>query len=319
MKRVLAVLLCALATIASPALAAEKVSVGIVGGFNAFTWLAAIALDKGFYTARGIEPDVIFMPSSPGMLQQLAAGSLDIAGSAGLVDPIRLVARGAPIALGRIELRVSPYDLVAKPELHAIADLKGKNVAIGSRSDITYILIEKMLGSAKLVPADVEMLYSGSTVSRYSALKAGAFDATFLAPPLNFIAAGEGFHSLGIAGDFATQHPFTGSIVNRNWAAAHIEAAKNFFAANDAASDWFHDPAHRDEAIKILIDQAKSNPTDAARSYDFLRNGNYFDTTHKVARTAVAALVAALHDLGDKDVDPTPEQTVIAGVTELRD
>lgn len=320
MKLLVAVVLGLLMSPASaPARAAEKVAMGIVGGYNAFTWPAAIAVSKGFYTARGIDADVIFMPSSPGMLQQLAAGSLDIAGSAGLVDPVRLVARGAPIALGRIELRVSPYDLVAKPQFNSIADLKGKNVAIGSRSDITWILIEKMLGSAGLKPADVEMLFSGSTVSRYAALKAGAFDATFLAPPLNFIARGEGFRSLGIAGDFAKDLPFTGSIVNRTWAAAHPEAAKNFFAANDAAEDWLSDPAHRDDAIKILIEQSKSNAADAARSYDFLVGGHYFDDTHKVSRRGVAALVAALHDLGDTDVNPTPEQTVIVGVTELGD
>lgn len=318
MKLLVAVILGVLMSPASaPAAAAEKVAMGIVGGFNAFTWPAAIAVSKGFYTARGIDADVIFMPSSPGMLQQLAAGSLDIAGSAGLVDPVRLVARGAPIALGRIELRVSPYDLVAKASFNSIADLKGKNVAIGSRSDITWILIEKMLGSAGLKPADVEMLFSGSTVSRYAALKAGAFDATFLAPPLNFIARGEGFRSLGIAGDFAKDLPFTGSIVNRNWTAAHMAAAKNFFAANDAAEDWLSDPAHREEAIKILIEQSKSNAADAARSYDFLVGGHYFDDTHKVSRRGVAALVAALHDLGDNDINPTPEQTVIAGVTEL--
>lgn len=317
MRRALALLLGLAVLSTQPAGAAEKVTMGIVGGFNAFTWPAAIALAEGFYAQRGVDPDVIFMPSSPGMLQQLAAGSLDIAGSAGLVDPVRLVARGAPIALGRIELRVSPYVLIGKPQFHTIADLKGKNVAIGSRSDITWILIGKMLASAGLVPSDVEMMYSGSTMSRYSALKAGAFDATFLAPPLSFIAQGEGFRNLGIAGDYAKDLPFTGSIVNRNWAAAHMEAAKNYFAANDAAEDWFRDPGHRDAAIKILVEMGKSNADDAARSYDFLLGGHYFDDSHKVSRRGVAALVAALHDLGDNDINPTPEQTVIAGVTEL--
>ncbi|HEY3918899.1 MAG TPA: ABC transporter substrate-binding protein [Stellaceae bacterium] len=318
MKRIVSISLCVFAVLAAiPARAAEKVAVGIVGGFNAFTWPAAIALAEGFYAQRGLAPEVIFMPSSPGMLQQLAAGSLDIAGSAGLVDPVRLIARRAPIALGRIELRVSPYDLVAKPQFKSIADLKGRNVAIGSRNDITFILIAKMLASAGLKPDDVEMMYSGSTVSRYAALKAGAFDATFLAPPLSFIAQGDGFRSLGIAGDYAKDLPFTGSIVNRSWAAAHPEAAKDFFAANDAATDWFRDPAHRDAAIKILIDMGKSNPADAARSYDFLHGGDYFDDSHAVSRRAVAALVAALHELGDSDVNPTPEQTVIAGVTAL--
>ena len=299
--------------------AAEKVTVGIVGGFNAFVWPASIALATGLYAEHGVEPEIIFMPSSPGMLQQLAAGSIDVAASAGLVDPVRLVARKAGVAIARVSLRVSPYVLIGKPQFASIADLKGKNVAIGSRNDMTFVLIANMLAAFKLKPDDVDMLFSGSTVSRYAALKTGAYDATLLAPPLSFIALGEGFKDLGIAGDYNKDLPFTGSIINRAWAAAHSDAAKNFLAAEDAATDWFYDDAHRDAAIKILIDAAKSNAEDAARSYDFLYKGGYFDRTHKLSRRGVAALVAALHELGDKDVDITAEQAVIPGLTGVGD
>lgn len=312
-------LLVLCAVLAMPALAAEKVTVGVVGEFNAFTWPASIAEAKGFYAKHGVEPEIIFMPSSPGMLQQLAAGSLDIAASAGLVDPIRLVARKAGVAIARVSLRVSPYVVVGKPELRSMADLKGKNVAIGSRKNITFVLITNMLAPFHLTPDDVEMMYSGSTVSRYAALKTGAYDATMLAPPASFIAESDGFKTLGVAGDYNKDLPFTGSIVNRAWASAHLDAAKNFFAAEDEATDWFYDEAHRAEAIDILIKASKSNPEDAARSYDFLYKGGYFDRTQKLSRKGVAALVAALHELGDKDIEVTAEQAVIPGLTAVSD
>ena len=312
-------LLLSLTMLAPSAHAAEKVTVGIVGGYNAFVWPASIAEAKHFYAAHGVEPEVIFMPSSPGMLQQLTAGSLDIAASAGLVDPVRLVARKAGVAIARVSLRVSPYVLIGKPQFATIGDLKGKNVAIGSRNDMTFVLIVNMLAPFKLKPDDVDMLFSGSTVSRYAALKTGAYDATLLAPPLSFIAIGEGFKNLGIAGDYNKNLPFTGSVINRAWATAHPDAAKNFFAAEDEATDWFHDTAHRAEAIQILIDASKSNPEDAARSYDYLRDGDYFDRTHKLSRRGVAALVDALHELGDKDVEVTAEQAVIPGLTAVSD
>src|SRR5579863_2729882 len=91
--------LCAALRLAA-AEAAEKVTVGIVGGFNAFVWPTEIALADQLYTEHDVQPEIIFMQSSPGMLQQLAAGSLDIAASAGLVDPVRLVARKAGVAIG---------------------------------------------------------------------------------------------------------------------------------------------------------------------------------------------------------------------------
>jgi NitT/TauT family transport system substrate-binding protein len=321
-RKIAVALLCCLAALRpAPARAAEpeKVTMGIVGGFNAFVWPAAIAQAKGFYAQHGVEPDIIFTPSSPGMLQQLAAGSLDVAASAGLVDPVRLVARKAGVAIARVSLRVSPYVLIGKRQFTSIAELKGKNVAIGSRNDMTFVLITNMLAPSKLKPDDVDMMFSGSTVSRYAALKTGAYDATLLAPPLSFIAESEGFKNLGIAGDYNKDLPFTGSIISRGWASAHPEAAKDFFAAEDEATDWFYDDAHRAETITILVDASKSNPDDAARSYDFLRGGNYFDRTHKLSRRGVAALVAALHELGDKDVEATAEEAVIAGLTAVTD
>jgi NitT/TauT family transport system substrate-binding protein len=319
-RKIALALLCALAALRiAPVKAAEKVTVGIVGGYNAFVWPASIAEALHLYAKHGVEPDVIFMPSSPGMLQQVTAGSLDIAASAGLVDPVRLVARKAGVAIARVSLHVSPYVLIGKSQFASIGDLKGKNVAIGSRNDMTFVLILNMLAPFKLKPDDVDMLYSGSTVSRYAALKTGAYDATLLAPPLSFIAQGEGFKNLGIAGDYNKDLPFTGSVINRAWATAHPDAAKNFFAAEDEATDWFYDDKNRDEAIKILIDASKSNQDEAARSYDFLRGGAYFDKTHKLSRRGVGALVTALHELGDKDVEATAEEAVIPGLTAVGD
>jgi NitT/TauT family transport system substrate-binding protein len=319
-RKIALIILCWLAALRiAPVEAAEKVTVGIVGGYNAFVWPASIAEARHLYAAHGVEPEVIFMSSSPGMLQQLAAGSIDIAASAGLVDPVRLVARRAGVAIARVSLHVSPYVLIGKPQFASIGDLKGKNVAIGSRNDMTFVLIVNMLAPFELKPDDVDMMFSGSTVSRYAALKTGAYDATLLAPPLSFISVSEGFKNLGIAGDYNKDLPFTGSVINRAWAAAHPDAAKNFFAAEDAATDWFYDDAHRDEAIKILIDASKSNPDDAARSYDFLRGGGYFDRTHKLSRRGIGALVTALHELGDKDVEVSAEQAIIPGLTAVGD
>lgn len=320
MKRMIALGACCCALlVAAPARAAEKMVMGIVGGLNAFVWPAVIAQAKGFYAQHNVDPDIVFVPSSPAMLQQVAAGSLDVANSAGLIDPIRLVARNAGIAIGRIELRVSPYVLMSKAAYPKIGDLKGKTVAIGSRNDITFVLIEKMLAPSHLTADDVDLMYSGSTVARYAALKTGAFDATLLAPPLNYIAEDDGFKELGVAGDFAKDLPFTGSIVNRAWATAHPQAAKDFFATKDQAVEWLYDPKNRDEAIKLLVDAAKSSLDDATRSYDFLVGGGYFDRTRAVSRKGVAALVAALHDIGDKDINPRPEDTVIPGLTPLAD
>ena len=78
----------------------------------------------GCFAAEGLTIDAVYVPSSGGIVQQLSGGSLNM-GVAGLVDPIRAIEKGAPIALIRIEGAVPPYSLIAKPEIKRIEDLRG--------------------------------------------------------------------------------------------------------------------------------------------------------------------------------------------------
>ena len=88
------------------------------------------------------------------MIQQLAAGSFNIAPTAGMVDPIRAVNKGAPVALICIVIPAPPYALLAKPNIGKIEDLKGKTIIIGGPKDITRIFTERMLAPHGLKSGD---------------------------------------------------------------------------------------------------------------------------------------------------------------------
>src|SRR6202451_2141528 len=119
-----AVVLAGLVTQA--ARAAEPVTIGSVGQASANLWPELIALDKGFCAAEGLQVDIVYVQSSAALVQQLAGGSLGIATQTGLADPLRAVGMGAPVAVVRIDVQVPPYDLVAKPGIATMKDLKGK-------------------------------------------------------------------------------------------------------------------------------------------------------------------------------------------------
>src|SRR5689334_3818637 len=76
---------------AQPAGAAETVTIGTVGQGSIANWPGYIATAKGFFDAEGIKPDFVYTPSNTGLVQQVAAGSVDVALSSGLVDPIRAI------------------------------------------------------------------------------------------------------------------------------------------------------------------------------------------------------------------------------------
>src|SRR5215472_5999279 len=150
-----AVVLCALLLVFAPAAqATETVSVGSVDASSATLWPLHIAIKNGYFDATGITVDLVFAQSNASVIQQLAAGSYQVAPSAGMVDPIRALDKGAPVALVRIVIQSPPYALLAKPDIKRTEDLKGKTIIIGGPKDITRIFAERMLAPHGLRAGD---------------------------------------------------------------------------------------------------------------------------------------------------------------------
>ena len=112
------------------------------------------------------------MQSSAQLVQQLAAGSLNIAGSTALVDPIRAVQQGAAIGLLRLEGQKAPFALVGKPAIKSIQDLKGKTIMIGGPEGHHPLLSLPDVHSEWLEGRRLnDLVYAGATPARFAALK----------------------------------------------------------------------------------------------------------------------------------------------------
>jgi ABC-type nitrate/sulfonate/bicarbonate transport system substrate-binding protein len=293
----LAVALAWLAVI--PARATEQVTLGNVGQASANIWPALIALDQGFYAAEDLKVDIVYVQSSAALVQQVTAGSLPVSISTGLADPLRAVGMGAPISIARIEVQLPPYDLVAKPTIASLADLKGKLISLGGPKDITRIYVERMLAPNGVKPGDFDMVFAGATAARASALTAGAVDAAILLPAFNFQAVAKGFKSLGLTADYVKDLPFSGVSVNNAWAAANKPTLEKLLRVETKSIAWFNDPKNRADAIRILKTASGLSEDDVAKAYDFFRNGNYFEPTGKVSHTKLDNLAKAMESLGD--------------------
>lgn len=304
---------------ATAARAADKVTVGFVGSISPTHWPMHIGLKKGYYAAENVQPDLIFIQSSGNVLQQLAAGSLDVTLSAGLVDPIYAIDKGAPIAIVRLEIQLPPYAIDAKSQYKKIEDLKGKTVMIDSPKGITRIYFERMLAAHNIKPSEVDYVYAGATGARFAALQTGAVDATILLPPFSFNAEAAGFNNLGLVADYAKDLPFTGSAVNKNWAAKNPDVLRRFLAAHSKSVAFFLDPRNRQEAIDIMVAVSKLKPDVIAKTYDFLKSRPFIDGSGRISRTKMGALLAALKGLGDLQGSTEVERFVLPGVGQLSD
>jgi NitT/TauT family transport system substrate-binding protein len=302
-----------------PAHAADTVTIGTVGSASSNIWPVFIGQKKGFYAAEDISLDVVYVQSSANLVQQLAAGSLDITMSTGLVDPIRAIAQKAPVAIIRLEVQAPPYALLAKSSIKTIKDLKGKLVSLGGPKDITRIYVERMLAPHGIKPGEFDMMFAGATAARASALLAGAVDAAILVPPFNFQAAAAGFNDLGLTIDYAPELPFSGSIVNRNWAEKNKDLVQRLLTVHRKSVAWFYDPKNRAEAVAIMVEASKIKTEDVEKSYDFLINGKFFEQNGVISRTKLNALVAAMQQLGDLPADFDTGTLVMPGTSKLGD
>ncbi|HYW59466.1 MAG TPA: ABC transporter substrate-binding protein [Xanthobacteraceae bacterium] len=302
----------------APVRAADGVTIGTVGSASANIWPVFIGLNKGFFAEQDIKVDLVYVQSSAQMIQQLTSGSLDVTMSTGLVDPIRAIEKGSPIAIVRLESQSPPYALVAKPGIKALKDLRGKTISLGGPKDITRIYVERMLAPSGVKPGEFDMVYAGATSARAQALLAGAVDAAILLPPFNFQAVAQGYNELGLTVDFAPELPFSGTVVNLTWAKAHQAALARVLAAHAKSIAWFNDDANRAEAVKMLVAASGLKPDEVEKSYDFFRKGNFFEPTGKVSRKRLGALVDALVGLGD--IPPLAlDRLVLPGVTQMGD
>ena len=283
---------------AAAALAQTKISVGEVGNGAANHWPAYIAIEKGFFKARGIALDYVSASSSSGVMQQLAAGSIDL-GAGGLVDPIRAIDKGAPITLFRTEANVAPYEVYAKKEIKSWADLKGKTVMIGGIKDITRIYFERMAVPNRLLPGTYDYVFAGATAQRFSALASGSIDATIVNPPLNFKAKNVGLTRLGATPDYVRDFPFTGYAVSLAWARSHRKELGEFLAAYQQGVDFFYDKANRDEAVTIAQKFLKVDRSDVEETYDFYQQLKIFDRVGLIANSGVENLLKILKEFGD--------------------
>jgi NitT/TauT family transport system substrate-binding protein len=300
-------------------MAAETIQTGMIGAPNAGGWVWYVGIERGFFSDAGINLDLIYAPTASGLVQQLAAGSLDIVGDIGVVEPIHAVERGAPVALLRIIGRVSAYEMLAKPDIASIKDLKGKTLCIGGLLDINRVYLDRIMKAAGLTDGEYDMTVIGNTAGRFAALKSGAADATILAPPVNFFAEDAGFRNIGMILDYAGDLPFSATVVSLPYAARHKEMLSKLLAALDKSVAWFDDPANRSEAVDILVRQMKSPREPVERSYDYLRKIDYFARNNEVSRSRMQNLINAMKALGDIKSGITPERVVMPGLTHLVD
>ena len=280
------------------AVAATKITAGTVF-LSSTVWTEFVAQAKGYFREQDLEVDLIATRSSAAAVQQLAAGSLNIA-SSGIPDYLRAIDQGAPIKLFKNQIGTPPYTIYGKKEIKSLAELKGKVVMIGGQKDVTRHYVETLFSKHGLKPGTYDYLYAGSTANRFAALTAGGVDATILLPPLSFRADAMGLSKLGNIQSVLADFPFTVHAYNVEWAGKNRDALVKYTAALMKATDWLYDTKNREEAADILVKAAKFKKEDALLNYDaFMKEMMALSRDGAVTEKAYRQMMEVLVGWGD--------------------
>ncbi|PIE07144.1 MAG: taurine ABC transporter substrate-binding protein [Rhodobacterales bacterium] len=95
----------------------------------------------------------------------------------------RLYNKGFPIRLANAMTNGLLYILTGDDSINAIADLKGKHVAVPFRGDVPEIIFGQLLTHHGLTDADLTITYAGTPIEAMQLLMAGRVDAALTAEP----------------------------------------------------------------------------------------------------------------------------------------
>src|SRR5205085_4729635 len=180
---------------ARPAQAGAEITFGSTSA-TAFNLAHYVATEKKYYEAEDLKVDTIIAGAAVGVLQQLAAGSLNMA-QAATDQSLRAILRGAPIKIVAGAASNAPFRLVAAKTVKTWSDLKGKTISVGGLTDVTLYFLRVMARKNGLADQDYDLLYGGGTPNRFAQLASGAAAAALLTNPVVFAALEQGFVDLG--------------------------------------------------------------------------------------------------------------------------
>lgn len=211
-----------------------------------------MAMERGYFAARGITAVLQFTPNSVQQRDGLAAGRFDIAHAAvdNAVAMVEVARHDIVIVAGGDS---GMNELLVRPDIMRVADLRGRTLAVDAPNTAYALLGRKILKNAGLVDGkDYKLNPVGGSQTRTMALDNPNGAAAILNPPWNYIAKERGAKSLGRTLDLYGAYQATGAFVQRDWARAHANELERYLASFIEGCRAAQDPANREQTLAVL-------------------------------------------------------------------
>ncbi len=266
-----------------------------------------VAVDKGFFAARGLDVTLDFTESSERQRAGLADGSIDIVHAAvdNAVAMIDVAKQDIVILSGGDS---GTNEFYVQKDVKDFADIRGRSLAVDATNTAYALQAKKILLAHGLRDgADYKLNPVGNGVKRLAALQQDTGNAgAILNLPYSLQAAASGMHSLGRTTDMLGPYQAGGAFARRDWVRDHGVVVVQYLRAFIQALRWSLDPGNRTEATAILVDKLKLPPAMAAQSLELMAEPGFGFTPDAAFSAAGFKNVLALRaeTEGGKPADP---------------
>ena len=274
-RAALAVLVTVLLAVA-PAAAEEIVKVGDLPQLS--TAALYVAMDKGYFTERGIRIETEIFASAGKMTPALATGQLDVATGAPSAGLFNSMASGMGFKIVADKGQVRPgfngtlltvrKDLVDSGQVKSVKDLKGRTVSTGAKGITMDFFLAKMMEDVGLTYDALNVTYLGYP-DGVKALSSKAVDAFWGPEPW-----GARAESLGVGVRFvAPEQIKTIStfqvglfIYSDKFMRERPKVARDFLAAYVKGARYYNDKGPKDPEVLAIVSKHTKVPIETVKA-----------------------------------------------------
>ena len=212
--------------------ASTTISMRLLYPSFAGSWATAwIAKEAGYFSSEGLDVELIRVGGSTRMVAAMLGGSAPII-QAGASAALAATAAGSDVVIIGATGTVSPFRLMARPEIKQPSDLKGKKAGITTFGSTSDQVLRIALKQFNLEPnKDVAILSLGAQPEAFAALQSGAVHVVALSYPLYPKAAKMGMRELVNFGQLGVEDINGTVITTRSFIAQQRETALRFLRA----------------------------------------------------------------------------------------
>jgi len=208
----------------------EKIRVGL-GSISLQSGLVHIAKERGLFARHGLTAESVYIPGGSTNVQVLVSGSLDLSQLSG-APGVGANLEGADLLYILGLLDKLNYQLVTRPEVKSIEQLRGKKFAVsryGSSADFGLRAMLKRVGIDPVKEASI--LQVGDEPTRIAAITSGNVDGTVVNAP--FASEAERLRLNVIADSVKMNIPFfnTGLLGSKRYLEKQDAKVMNFLRA----------------------------------------------------------------------------------------